>query len=266
MRRLAVPDIGAAIAALLLVLAGGTSPVFQPPAPSPVPIVRDGTPVKGADLSSLPELTAPAACSGYVALTFDDGPTVLTADILAVLDHYRIPATFFNIGSLEHVRSRVVENMLAAGHQVGNHTMTHPDLLAMSMDAALADIDAAAAVHHDLGHDNQTMFRPPFGNTSPELRAAVESRGMVEVLWTVDSKDYEAQTAQQVAEASKGMTDGGILLLHDGKPFTLEALPLIIEHYYGQNLCFGKIVATDTELPTDLPGVTHRARASEQES
>jgi peptidoglycan/xylan/chitin deacetylase (PgdA/CDA1 family) len=233
---------------------------------TPIRIPHAKTSVKSVDLRHLPELAAPAVCAGYVALTFDDGPTELTSDILAVLDHYKVPAAFFNLGAQEQARSRLVELAEAAGHQLGNHTMTHPDLLSTDLNSVLADIDAATVVHRDLSHDYPTLFRPPFGNTSPELRSAVERRGMVEVLWTVDSKDFEADSAEQVVEASKGMTDGGILLLHDGKPVTLEALPLIIEHYYGQDLCFGQVVATDTELSTDLPGVTHRARASEQES
>lgn len=261
MSRIAAPHIGAAVAVLMLAVAGCTSQT----ALTPTPIPRAETAVENVDLGRLPALTAPVACAGYVALTFDDGPTELTSDILAVLDHYEIPATFFNIGTQERALPRRVEDAVKAGHQLGNHSMTHPDLLTMDLNAALADIDAATNVHRDLGQDDPTLFRPPFGSTSDQLRAAIESREMVEVLWTIDSKDYEAKTAEQVAERSEGMTDGGILLLHDGKPVTLEALPLIIEHYYDQGLCFGRIVTADTELPTGLNGFTHRARASEKE-
>jgi peptidoglycan/xylan/chitin deacetylase (PgdA/CDA1 family) len=251
----------AAVAVLTLTVMGCAS---QEPLP-PIPIPRSENLAQAADMSHLPELAAPTACAGYVALTFDDGPTEFTSDILAVLDHYKVPAVFFNNGVQERARPREVERTKAAGHQLGNHTMTHPDLLSMDLEAALADIDASTVVHRDLGHEPPTMFRPPYGNTSPELRAAVESRGMIEVLWTVDSKDFEAATAEQVAERSKGMTDGGILLLHDGKALTVDALPLIIEHYWAQNLCFGQVVTADTELPTAWFGLTHLARASKQE-
>ncbi|WP_052274166.1 polysaccharide deacetylase family protein [Arthrobacter sp. L77] len=260
MSRAAALQSRAAIAVLMLALTGCAG---QEPLP-PTPIPRVEVPAGAADMSQLPELTAPATCAGYVALTFDDGPTELTSDLRAVLDHYEIPGVFFNTGAQEQARPREVERTKAAGHQLGNHSMTHPDLLAGDLTAALADIDAATVVHRDLGHDAPTLFRPPYGSTSSALRAAVESRGMLEVLWTVDSKDFEAGTAEQVVEQSKGMTDGGILLLHDGKPLTVEALPRIIEHYYAQDLCFGEVVAADTELPTDV-GLTHRARATKQE-
>lgn len=261
MSRRVAPHVGAAVAVLMLSLVGCAA---QEPLP-PTPIPRDEASIERVDMSYLPELAPPASCAGYVALTFDDGPTNLTPDLLAVLDHYEIPAAFFNTGTQERIHSRLVERTLAAGHQLGNHTMTHPDLLAVGLKDALADIDAATVTHRDLSHDAATLFRPPFGNTSAEIRAAVESRGMLEVLWTVDSKDFEATTVEQVVEKSKGMTDGGILLMHDGKPLTIEALPLIIEHYYAQGLCFGRVVAADTELPTDRFDQTHRARADKQE-
>lgn len=255
------PRIGVALTALALALTGCTSSE----AATPIPIPRTEDAVKAVDMSHLPEAVAPAKCSGYVALTFDDGPTEVTTDLLAVLDHYSTPASFFNIGSAEETSPRLVEREISGGHQVGNHTSTHPDLLTQNVEAALADVEEAASIHSDLGFDDQILFRPPYGNTSPEIRAAIESRGMTEVLWTVDSKDYEAKTAEEVVEASKGMTDGGILLLHDGKSATLEALPSIIKHYYSQNFCFGQIEATESELSTDLPGFTHRARAVKQE-
>jgi peptidoglycan/xylan/chitin deacetylase (PgdA/CDA1 family) len=257
----AAPFVGAVVV-LMLTFTGCTSPEPLPPTPIP----RAETSVEVVDLTHLPELTAPVACTGYVALTFDDGPTNLTPEILAVLDHYEVPAAFFNTGIQEKAFSRLVEDTVAAGHQLGNHTMNHPDLLTIDLDAALVDIDAATVVHRDLGQDDMTLFRPPYGASSAQLRTAIEGRGMFEVLWTVDSKDYEAETAEQVVEQSKGMVDGGILLLHDGTPVTLEALPQVIEHYYGQDLCFGQVVIGDTELPTSLNGFTHRARASEKDS
>lgn len=248
-----------ALAALTLAGCSNPDPV------TPTPISRAGGPAEAVDVGHLPELTAPATCSGHVALTFDDGPTELTSELLATLEHYDVPAAFFNVGTQEKTFPRLVELQIEAGHQVGNHTMTHPDLSTLSLQEAMAEVDAATAVQQSFGRDDLTLFRPPFGGTTPEIREAVESRGMTEVLWTVDSKDYEAASVEQVVEASKGMTDGGILLLHEGKPMTVEAVPQIIEHYYDQGLCFGQVTTADTELPANL-GITHRARASEQEA
>lgn len=231
----------------------------------PTPIPRAEGPVQAVDVEHLPELTAPATCSGYVALTFDDGPTQSTDDLLDILGHYDVPAAFFNLGLQERKMPELVERQFRDGHQVGNHTMTHPELLTLPLQEALADIDAASVVHRDLLDRTHTLFRPPYGGTDEQIRKGAEDRGMTEVLWTVDSKDYEATSAEQVVEQSQGMTDGGILLMHDGKPLTVEALPQVIGNYYDQGLCFGQITTVDDELPSNM-GLTHRARATEQEA
>lgn len=241
------------LSALVLLTACGNGEGFSPtalPRPAEVaPVVVD-----------LPEAPTPTSCKGYVALTFDDGPTDLTRDYLAVLAHYDVPAAFFTIGAQEAIKPRDVERITADGHQLGNHTMSHPDLLSLTLDQALLDVAAWSDAHQELGHDASALFRPPFGATSAEIRKAVEGQGMVEVLWTVDSKDFEATSPKLVLEKSVGMTDGGILLLHEGKPNTLKALPEIIAHYHEQGLCFGSVGTADVELATDL-GTTHRARA-----
>ncbi|MEV4900697.1 polysaccharide deacetylase family protein [Citricoccus sp. NPDC055426] len=231
----------------------------------PTPIPRTEGPVQAVDVDHLPELTPPATCSGYVALTFDDGPTQTTKDLLDILGHYSVPAAFFNLGLQEKKMPELVERQISEGHQVGNHTMTHPELLNIPLDEALDDIDSATVVHRDLLDRSHTLFRPPYGGTDEQIREGAENRGMTEVLWTVDSKDYEATSAEQVIEQSQGMTDGGVLLMHDGKPLTVEALPQIIGNYYDQGMCFGQITTVDEELPSNM-GITHRARATEQEA
>ncbi|NUL43978.1 polysaccharide deacetylase family protein [Cellulosimicrobium funkei] len=230
----------------------------------PTPIPRGEGPVQAMDTNNLPELSAPATCSGYVSLTFDDGPTETTQDLLDILGHYDVPAAFFNMGLQEKKMPEVVERQIHEGHQVGNHTMTHPELLNLPLKEALEDIGTASEIHRELLDGTHTLFRPPYGGTNPEIRQGAEERGMTEVLWTVDSKDYEADSVEQVVEQSQGMTDGGILLMHDGKPHTVEALPQIIGTYYDQGLCFGQITTVDEELPTDMD-ITHRARATQQE-
>ncbi|MEO9248367.1 polysaccharide deacetylase family protein [Citricoccus nitrophenolicus] len=249
----------AALATLVLTGCSSTTTVH------PTPIPRAESTVQAVDVDHLPELNAPATCSGYVALTFDDGPTQVTKDLLDILGHYDVPAAFFNLGLQEKKMPELVERQIREGHQVGNHTMTHPELLTIPLDEALDDIDAATVVHRDLVDHSYTLFRPPYGGTNQEIRKGAEERNMTEVLWTVDSKDYEAASAEQVIEQSQGMTDGGILLMHDGKPPTVEALPQIIRSYYDQGLCFGQVTTVDEELPSNM-GTTHRARATEQEA
>lgn len=227
---------------------------------SPTPIPRPDTSVEPVWLADLPGAPWPDTCEGFVNLSFDDGPTAMTRDILSVLAHYEVRASFFTLGTAEDLNARLVSEILTAGHQVGNHTYSHKDLTTLDEGEVIEEMEGWTATHRDLGHDDPTLFRPPFGATSPEIRAAAEANGMTEVLWTVDSKDFEATSSEQVIERSLGMEDGGILLLHDGKEPTLEALPELIRHYHSQGLCFGSVAVVDEELPTDT-AITHRARA-----
>lgn len=249
------PSLGLLATAMIVSLAACAQPTVTP---TPIPVAaRTAEP---AWLQGLPASPWPSTCEGYVNLSFDDGPTVLTRDILAVLDHYQITASFFTLGVAEEKNARLVSDIVEKGHQIGNHTYSHSDLTTLDAEAAAAEMANWTVAHRDLGYDKAVLFRPPYGATSPELRAIAEEQGMVEALWTVDSKDFDAASPEAVLEQSFGMTDGGILLLHDGREATVEALPSIIKHYHDQNLCFGPIAATDEELPTDT-AVTHRARA-----
>jgi peptidoglycan/xylan/chitin deacetylase (PgdA/CDA1 family) len=231
-----------------------------------VPTPRQVTPREvEASRLDLPAAPAPSACRGYVALSFDDGPSPLTSQLLAVLEHYDVPATFFNIGAQSRRNPRQVELTIQAGHQIGNHTMTHVELLPFDRRQLEREIDGVGIVHRSLGLATPApLFRPPYGVTSPQIRAFVESRGLTEALWDKDSKDWEARTAEAIVQKSKGMGDGDILLLHDGKPLTIEALPGVIGHYHNQGLCFGRIAATGTERPASGFDTTHRAVAVSQ--
>lgn len=185
----------------------------------------------------------PEVCSGYVALTFDDGPTALTPELLDVLDQHDVPAMFFTTGVQTRRFPEHVRDMVERGHQVGHHTWDHPDLTTVPSAELVRQIEKASRLHETIAEPFE-FFRPPFGATDPDVQAEVRRQGMVEVLWTADSKDYQATTPADVVERTAGMTDGGIALLHDGKPLTIEAIPAIIDHYHDRGLCFGAVVAT----------------------
>lgn len=85
---------------------------------------------------------------------------------------------------------------------------------------------------------------------------------MLNVLWTQDSKDFAATSVEEIVDRSAGMRDGGILLMHDGNPMTVRAVPLIAQHYYERGLCFGRVAPSETaQAPADSPALTFYARA-----
>lgn len=249
---------GALLAAAFL----GAAACSAQPMATPVPIpVESMTPSKEANPStSLPASKKPATCQGYVGMTFDDGPTELTDQYLSVLQHYDVHATFFNLGKYENDRPRETLHIVQAGHVLANHTQTHPDMNKLTKEERAKEFSEPIHVNELLGHGKFEFWRPPYGSTSPEIRREGEALGMTEVLWEKDSKDFETTDPKKIIEKSRGMNDGDILLMHDGKPQTLAALPGIINEYYERGLCWGKLVRVDQERKTDV-GTTHVVRA-----
>jgi peptidoglycan/xylan/chitin deacetylase (PgdA/CDA1 family)/sulfur carrier protein ThiS len=170
-----------------------------------------------------------------VALTFDDGPSLYTPRILAVLQRYDVPATFFTIGYLADVDREFVDAELAAGMQVGNHSYNHPQVPPFGTlpDPLLFDEIALGADSVRRAGGSPTVFRPPAGSVSPAVvRDADRLRERV-VLWSVDPGDWKAgATAAGIARSVLGgVRPGSIVVLHDGggdRSATVAALPTII--------------------------------------
>ncbi len=161
-----------------------------------------------------------------VTFTFDDGPFPETAPtVLHILDLHRVRAAFFFVGEyLEGDGPRAVESRLwarriaDAGHFVGNHTMDHKDLTALTHGAALAEIDdSAAAIERATGR-RPLLFRPPYGALDPFLESALRDRHQELVLWSIDVEDMKGTDSDDMAarlESQLAYKGGGMVLLHD---------------------------------------------------
>ena len=187
--------------------------------------------------------------NGYVALTYDDGPSATTADLLAALRANRLRATFFNQGNNSLARPELVRAELRAGMWVGNHTFTHPHLTQIDDAAAFQEIASTQWVLRDVTGREPTLFRPPYGETDEQVRADAQRIGLLEVLWTVDSRDWGGATAEEIAAAARTLQPGGIILMHDWPPATIEAVPLIAKDLAERGLCTGRIAYTAQDVP-----------------
>lgn len=208
--------------------------------------------------ASFAPLVRPAVCRGYVSLSIDDGPTRTSQELVDVLKNYQVPAIFFNTGENIEKFPRMVElERTVVGVQFGNHSYDHPDLSTLSPDLVRSQIERTKA----LQGPGVNLFRPPYGSANAMVAQVMKNTGMVEVLWTHDSKDFSALSAEQIIDQAQGMKDGGIVLLHD-RPLTAQALPSIIGSYYAKGFCFGKIVqSTKAQAPAESPDLTFFARA-----
>lgn len=173
----------------------------------------------------------------YAALTFDDGPSPYTSNILDILKQYGIRATFFVLGQELHKYPKTIERMLQEGHVIGNHTWDHPDATKLSRFEIQHQIASTNEQIKNLTGSEVNLFRPPFGICNDEVVSVVHASGLINVLWNVDSRDWELTDPVPIhVRVLNQLRPQSLILLHDGDAFgcgprepVLESLPILIE-------------------------------------
>ncbi|MFX0537886.1 polysaccharide deacetylase family protein [Ornithinimicrobium sp. Y1847] len=189
--------------------------------PSPSPTAAPVSPSAG-DVN--------CAVERCVALTFDDGPSSgLTPRLLDILSAEGVAATFYVTGSQVNANPGIVARQLSEGHQVGNHTWSHPSLPGLG----------TAGVRDELARTNQairaatgaspTTMRPPYGASDETVRAAAAAEGLAQVTWDVDTRDWEHKNpARTLGIVQQTIRPGSIILMHDVHETTVQAVPEVV--------------------------------------
>ncbi len=156
--------------------------------------------------------------SRSLALTFDDGPNdPHTLRLLEVLAKHEVKATFFMIGRFVRERPQIARAVAQAGHVIGNHTDTHPNLFFASGSQLAQELDDCEKALTDTVGEHSKLFRPPFGLRRPATLRAVARRGLSTVMWSVTSFDWRLPTAEAIERrVARGLRGGDVILLHDG--------------------------------------------------
>lgn len=167
-----------------------------------------------------------------LAITFDDGPSQYTKEILDLLETYDAKATFFVVGTRVDTYSETLSREIQLGCEVGNHTVNHVDLTKADEGTMAKEIaDCNNSVCQNTGY-TPSLLRPPYGSTSQSVRDQV---GMPMILWSVDTRDWESRDADAVIEQVLGQVqDGDIILMHDLYGSTAEACKTIIPELIAQ--------------------------------
>jgi peptidoglycan/xylan/chitin deacetylase (PgdA/CDA1 family) len=188
--------------------------------------------------------------NGYVGLTYDDGPTPeTTSTLLHALRAANAKATFFNTGTAAEAHPELVRAQQRAGMWIANHTMTHPHLTQIGEPAAFNEIADTQRVLRRITGNRPTLFRPPFGETNDQVRADATRLRLLEVLWTVDSRDWAGATTAEIVAAADTLQPGGIILMHDWAQPSVDAVPQIVSNLRKRGLCPGKIAFTPRKIP-----------------
>lgn len=192
--------------------------------------------------------TGTAPGTKQLALTYDDGPNDRdTQRLLEVLARHGVRATFFMIGRYAEQRPAIAREVASAGHVIGNHTFTHPNLALVSALQTRIQIEECRRALQDAVGEHSRLFRPPFGGRRPETLKVVRELGLEPVMWNVTAFDWKAASADYVERnIIRSVRGGDVILLHDGthralggnRAYTVEATDRVIRRYLGEGYEF----------------------------
>ncbi|HEY0501587.1 MAG TPA: polysaccharide deacetylase family protein [Kutzneria sp.] len=189
-----------------------------------------------------PGVADAAPCTGYVGLTFDDGPSnAHTPALLNALQQNGLRATMFNEGQYAAAYPAQVRAEAVAGMWVGNHSYTHPHLTQQSQAQMDSELSRTQQVIAAAGGGTPTLFRPPYGETNSTLRAVEARYGLTQIIWDVDSQDWNGASVDAIVQANARLANGQIILMHEWPANTLAAIPRIAQGLASRGLCAGRI-------------------------
>lgn len=191
----------------------------------------------------------------YVAMTFDDGPSAtLTPHLLDLLKERGIKATFFVIGENAERHPEILARAVAEGHEIGNHSWSHPQLTKISDERLKEEIGSTSDAIATATGKKPLLFRPPYGAVNTRVRHVIEDQYAMKVIfWSVDPLDWKrpgsAIVSQRILAAAK---PGSIILSHDIHSGTVEAMPGTLDALLAKGYHFvtvSELIAMESKTP-----------------
>lgn len=180
-----------------------------------------------------------------IALTFDAAwGNEDTKQILSILEKHNVKATIFMTGGWVESYPDDVKAILAAGHDIGNHSENHKNMSQLSTDQMRSELMEVHDRVKNLTGYEMTLFRPPYGDYSNEVIQTATSLGYYSIQWDVDSldwKDYGVDSIVDTVCNHKHLGNGSIILCHNGAKYTAQALDTLITTLKGKGYEFVKV-------------------------
>jgi len=191
----------------------------------------------------------------YIAMTFDDGPSAkLTPKLLELLTAHHIKATFFLIGQNVAENPEIVVREVREGHEIANHSWSHPNLAKMSDDGVRGQLHKTEDAIRSAVGNRPTLLRPPYGSITARQKKWINQEfGYKIVLWDVDPLDWRRPGPNVVCNRIlKNTRAGSIVLAHDIHPGTIEAMPCVLNQLEAKGFKFvtvSELIAMETPIP-----------------
>ena len=193
-----------------------------------------------ADVIKVPERKPLDPDGKYVALTFDDGPhKTNTERVLNSLKEFDVKATFFMLGNQVDYYPSLVQRVAEEGHEIGNHSNTHPDLSKVDANRVQEEVETTNQRIYDVIGRYPTVFRPPYGSYNNNIITQATNLNLPIIMWSVDSLDWKTKNATSINhEILSTTTNGSIILMHDIHDATADALPSVLKNLKEQGYSF----------------------------
>ena len=198
-----------------------------------------------------------------ISLTFDAAWSADdTDDIIRLLDKYNAKATFFCGGTWVDANPDAVKKLYEAGHEIMNHSDKHPHITNISEERFLEDLESCNEKIKAITGKTPTLYRGPYGEYDDKTVTAVNNLGMHYIQWSADTVDWKKENTSkmQIENATKRISSGGIILMHNGTEHTVETLAGLLENLINAGYRFVPV----TELiftknySVDQNGVQHK--------
>jgi len=183
-------------------------------------------------MSSIREHRQGDSSGKAVAFTFDDGPHAKnTLRLLDIASEAAVKLTFFVLGQRVEQHSHIIQRQVSEGHEVGNHSWSHPDLTTLDPAGVRVEVQDTHDIIVRYTGIKPRLFRPPYGHVTDAQREWLSRDfGYRTILWTIDSLDWRTQDAPAIAARILRVAHpGSIVLLHDIHQASIEAMPAVFE-------------------------------------
>ena len=162
-----------------------------------------------------------------MALTFDDGPVPMTMKLVDILKTSNTKATFFLIGTEIELKPTMAKQLYDLGHEVGNHTYTHPHIPELSLEEITYEMNHTDSIIEEVLGFKPMIMRPPYGEINEESLRAFDHRV---IQWSLDTVDWHHHDHVTILSILNQSIDGDIILMHDRYEHTHQAVESFIQH------------------------------------